>query len=198
MEVFGNLSERLQGTLRNLQGQGKLTEDNIKEALREVKMALLEADVNMKIVKSFVNSIRDQVLGNDVDANLDPGKQFIKLVHEKLVEVMGKVPEDLAIDNGRLNKILMVGLQGSGKTTTTGKLAKRYAKHNPLLVACDIYRPAAIQQLETVATQVNAGFYEQGVDKDPVEIANSEMKTITKLFNTSLNSICFCGLPSFF
>ena len=134
-------------------------------------MALLEADVNMKIVKSFVSSIRDQVLGSEVDSNLDPGKQFIKLVHEKLVEVMGKTPEDLAIENGRLNKILMVGLQGSGKTTTTGKLAKRYAKHKPLLVACDIYRPAAVQQLETVAKQVQAGFYEQGTDSDPVQIA---------------------------
>ena len=171
MEVFGNLSERLQGTLRNLQGQGKLTEDNIKQALREVKMALLEADVNMKIVKSFVNSIREQVLGSEVDSNLDPGKQFIKLVHEKLVDVMGKTPEDLALENGRLNKILMVGLQGSGKTTTTGKLAKRYAKSKPLLVACDVYRPAAVQQLQTVANQVQAGFYEQGVDVDPVQIA---------------------------
>lgn len=171
MEVFENLSERLQGTMRNLQGLGKLTEENIKESLREVKLALLEADVNMKIVKSFVSDIKSQVVGSEVDTNLDPGQQFIKLVHQKLVEIMGKVPEDLALESGRLNKILMVGLQGSGKTTTTGKLAKRYSKFNPLLVACDVYRPAAVQQLQTVASQIGAGCFEQGVDKNPVDIA---------------------------
>lgn len=154
-----------------MQGQGKLTEANIKEALREVKLALLEADVNMKIVKSFVNDIKTQVLGSEVDSKLDPGQQFIKLVHEKLVEIMGGSAQDLVLEAGRLNKILMVGLQGSGKTTTTGKLAKRFAKFKPMLVACDVYRPAAVQQLKTVAGQVGAGFYEQGVDIDPVEIA---------------------------
>lgn len=173
MEFFGNLSDRLQGTLQKMQGQDKLTEENIKEALREVKLALLEADVNLKIVKEFVSSIRSEVLGVEVEKGLDPGKQFIKLVHEKLVDIMGKEPEDLNLQEGRLNKILMVGLQGSGKTTTTGKLALKFAKFNPLLVACDVYRPAAVQQLQTVANQSKAGFFEQGVEKDPVEIAKA-------------------------
>jgi len=173
MEFFGNLSDRLQGTLQKMQGQDKLTEENIKEALREVRLALLEADVNLKIVKEFVSSIRSEVLGVEVEKGLDPGKQFIKLVHEKLVDIMGKEPEDLNLQEGRLNKILMVGLQGSGKTTTTGKLALKFAKFNPLLVACDVYRPAAVQQLQTVANQSKAGFFEQGVEKDPVEIAKA-------------------------
>jgi len=173
MEFFGNLSDRLQGTLQKMQGQDKLTEENIKEALREVKLALLEADVNLKIVKEFVSSIRSEVLGVEVEKGLDPGKQFIKLVHEKLVDIMGKEPEDLNLQEGRLNKILMVGLQGSGKTTSTGKLALKFAKFNPLLVACDVYRPAAVQQLQTVANQSKAGFFEQGVEKDPVEIAKA-------------------------
>lgn len=173
MEFFGNLSDRLQGTLQKMQGQDKLTEENIKEALREVKLALLEADVNLKIVKEFVSSIRSEVLGVEVEKGLDPGKQFIKLVHEKLVDIMGKEPEDLNLQEGRLNKILMVGLQGSGKTTTTGKLALKFAKFSPLLVACDVYRPAAVQQLQTVANQSKAGFFEQGVEKDPVEIAKA-------------------------
>ena len=176
MELFGSLSGRLQGTISKLQGQDKLTEANIKEALREVKLALLEADVNLKIVKEFVASIKEKVVGLEVEKGLDPGKQFIKQVHENLVEVMGVEPVDLELKEGGFNKVLMVGLQGSGKTTTTGKLAGRFKKFKPMLIACDVYRPAAVQQLQTVANQVDAAFYDEGTDKDPVEIAKAGIK----------------------
>jgi len=169
--MFSGLSDRLQATLDKVRGQGTLNESNIKEALREVRLALLEADVNLKIVKEFVSSIREEVLGSEVEKGLNPASQFTKLVHAKLVEVMGSTPEDIDLRKGRLNKILMVGLQGSGKTTTCGKLAKRFGAYKPLLVACDVYRPAAIDQLKTVARQSGAAFFERGSNKDPVEIA---------------------------
>ena len=171
--MFANLSDRLQGTLQKVSGQGTLNEENVKEALREVKLALLEADVNLKIVKEFVDGVRSGCLGVKVEKGLNPARKFVQLVHEKLVEIMGTDPEDLHIVPGRMTRVLMAGLQGSGKTTTCGKLARRFKEHNPLLVACDVYRPAAVEQLKTVAKQVGVVCFEQGTDKDPVEIARS-------------------------
>jgi signal recognition particle subunit SRP54 len=174
--MFGNLSDRLQSTISKLRGTDKLTDENIKEALREVKLALLEADVNLLIVKEFVNSIQKEVLGEQVEQGLDPGKQFIKLVHEKLVEIMGTNPEDIQVKKGGLHKVMMVGLQGSGKTTTTGKIAKKFQDVSPLLVACDVYRPAAVDQLLTVAKQAGVASFEKGTDHDPVTIAKEGLE----------------------
>ncbi|MCJ8347363.1 signal recognition particle protein [bacterium] len=190
--MFGNLSDRLQSTISKLRGTDKLTEDNIKEALREVKLALLEADVNLLIVKDFVNYIKKEVLGAEVGKGLDPGKQFIKLVHEKLVEIMGTVPVDIAVKKGGLHKVMMVGLQGSGKTTTTGKIARKFQDVNPLLVACDVYRPAAVDQLLTVAKQAGVASFEQGTDLDPVEIAKLGLEK-AKANNHSLLMIDTAG-----
>ncbi|MCO4783402.1 MAG: signal recognition particle protein [Candidatus Cloacimonetes bacterium] len=190
--MFGNLSDRLQSTISKLRGTDKLTDDNIKEALREVKLALLEADVNLLIVKEFVNSIKKEVLGAEVEKGLDPGKQFIKLVHEKLVEIMGTNPEDINVKKGGLHKVMMVGLQGSGKTTTTGKIAKKFQDVNPLLVACDVYRPAAVDQLLTVAKRAGVTSFEKGTDHDPVTIAKEGLEK-AKAGNHSLLMIDTAG-----
>ncbi|PCJ19358.1 MAG: signal recognition particle protein [Candidatus Cloacimonadota bacterium] len=190
--MFGNLSDRLQSTISKLRGTDKLTEENIKEALREVKLALLEADVNLLIVKEFVNYIKKEVLGSEVEQGLDPGKQFIKLVHEKLVEIMGTNPEDIQVKKGSLHKVMMVGLQGSGKTTTTGKIAKKFQDVNPLLVACDVYRPAAVDQLLTIAKQAGVASFEKGTDCDPVEIAKEGLEK-AKLGNHGLLMIDTAG-----
>lgn len=190
--MFGNLSDRLQSTISKLRGTDKLTDDNIKEALREVKLALLEADVNLLIVKEFVNGIKKEVLGAEVEQGLDPGKQFIKLVHEKLVEIMGTNPEDINVKKGGLHKVMMVGLQGSGKTTTTGKIAKKFQDVNPLLIACDVYRPAAVDQLLTVAKQAGVTSFEKGTDHDPVTIAKEGLEK-AKAGNHSLLMIDTAG-----
>jgi signal recognition particle subunit SRP54 len=173
--MFGNLSDRLQDVFEKLRRQKTLTDDNIGEALREVKMALLEADVNIAIVKDFVSCIRSELVGRKIDARLDPRQEFVRLVHEKLVEIMGGTSEESEFRKGRLQRIMLVGLQGSGKTTTAGKLALKYKDFSPLLVACDVYRPAAIRQLETVSSKAGAAFFEQGTD-NPVQIAESGLK----------------------
>lgn len=172
--MFDNLSDRLGHSLRNVAGTGRLTEDNIKDTLREVRMALLEADVALPVVKDFVERIREQALGQEVMKALSPGQAFVKIVHDELVRTMGEANESLQLATTPPAVILMAGLQGAGKTTTVGKLArflKEREKKKVLVASADIYRPAAIKQLETVANDVGALFYSSSADQDPVAIA---------------------------
>ena len=150
--AFENLSEKLQSVFKQLRSKGKLTEKDVKDAMREVKIALLEADVNYKIVKQFVNKVNERAVGAEVLESLTPGQQVIKIVNEELVELMGSAQSKLTFSSKPPTIYMMVGLQGAGKTTTSGKLAGLLKKQgkNPLLVACDVYRPAAIKQLQVV------------------------------------------------
>ena len=154
--MFETLSDRLQGTLKNLSGQGRLNEDNISEALREVRRALLEADVSLKVVKAFISKIKDRASGEEVLKSITPGQQLVKIVHDEMVELLGSSNKPLSTE-GKPNMIMLLGLQGSGKTTSAAKLAIRIRKNgrNPLLVAADVYRPAAINQLQALGKQVN-------------------------------------------
>ncbi|MDH5470421.1 MAG: signal recognition particle receptor subunit alpha, partial [Gammaproteobacteria bacterium] len=159
--MFDNLSERLSKTIRNLRGQGRLTEENIKDALREVRMALLEADVALPVVKTFIENVRERAMGQEVLKSLTPGQTLVKVVNDELVHVMGDANNALDLNVQPPAVILMAGLQGSGKTTSSAKLARMLAereKKSVLLTSCDIYRPAAIDQLKTLAGEVNAGF----------------------------------------
>ena len=172
--MFDALSDKLQATLADVRGRGTLTEDDIKKAMREIRLALLEADVNFKVVKSFTESVRERCMGADVLGQLNPGQQVVKIVHEELQTLMGGSSAGIAFSSRPPTVILMAGLQGSGKTTATAKLAKHLAKeHNSsvAVAACDVYRPAAVDQLVKVAGQVGATVYEQGTDRKPVEIA---------------------------
>ncbi|MBX7244986.1 MAG: signal recognition particle protein [Candidatus Sumerlaeaceae bacterium] len=171
--MFESLSERLEGVFKNLRGQGQITESNIKDAMRDVKMALLEADVNYKVVKDFVSHVQEKALGEAVLTSVTPGQQMVKVVHDELVEILGGESEPFALRKGMTNVILMLGLQGSGKTTFCGKLAKRFKKEgwNPLLVACDIYRPAAVTQLHVVGETAGVPVYSEGTDKPAEDIA---------------------------
>ncbi|MDD4278318.1 MAG: signal recognition particle protein [Candidatus Sumerlaeales bacterium] len=166
--MFESLSERLEGAFKRLRGQGQITESNVREALRDVRMALLDADVNFKVVKDFMARVQEKALGQDVLTSVSPGQQLVKIVNDELVEILGGASMPFELKKGEVNVILMLGLQGSGKTTFCGKLAKRFIKegNKPLLVACDIHRPAAVAQLQTVGAQVGAQVYarEQGID----------------------------------
>ncbi|MBF0746280.1 signal recognition particle protein [Gemella sp. 19428wG2_WT2a] len=168
--AFENLSERLQNTIAKLTGKGKVTETDVKEMMREVRLALLEADVNFKVVKGFVKKISERAVGVDVMKSLTPAQQIVKIVNEELVELLGGNNSEL-VQNNKKNTVMMVGLQGAGKTTTAGKLAlkaKKTMKKRPLLIAADVYRPAAVQQLQTLGKQLDIPvFY---VDKNPVDI----------------------------
>lgn len=170
--IFESLADKLQDTIGKLRGKGKVTEQDVDEAMREVKLALLEADVNFKVVKSFVKKVKERSLGSDVMESLTPGQQVIKIVMEELSALMGDSAEKIDFSKSP-TVILMTGLQGAGKTTTTAKLARLLKKQNkrPLLVACDVYRPAAIKQLEVLASQVQVPVFAQGTDEDPVAIA---------------------------
>ena len=170
--IFESLGDKLQDTIGRLRGKGKVTEQDVDEAMREVKLALLEADVNFKVVKSFVKKVKERSLGSDVMESLTPGQQVIKIVMEELSALMGDNAEKIDFSKNP-TVILMTGLQGAGKTTTTAKLARLLKKQNkrPLLVACDVYRPAAIKQLEVLASQVQVPVFAQGTDEDPVAIA---------------------------
>ena len=164
--MFDNLSERLGSTIKNLRGQGRLSEDNIKDTLREVRMALLEADVALPVVKQLVDSVRDKAMGQEVIGSLSPGQAFIKVVNDELVAVMGESAKPLNLATQPPAVILMAGLQGAGKTTTVAKLArflKEREKKKVMVVSCDVYRPAAIKQLETLAGSVDAIFFESSV-----------------------------------
>jgi signal recognition particle subunit SRP54 len=170
--VFDSLSDRLNATLTDLRSRGRLSEEDVATAMREIRLALLEADVNFKVVREFVAKVRERAVGEGVLTGLNPGQQVIKIVNEELAALMGTGAAKLAFRSSP-SVILMAGLQGSGKTTTSGKLAKLLAKQGrkPALVACDVYRPAAIEQLKTVGGQVGVPVFDRGTDVDPVEIA---------------------------
>jgi len=173
--MFDNLTERLTQTLRSVTGQAKLTEDNIKGTLREVRMALLEADVALPVVKEFINGVKARAVGQEVSKSLSPGQVFVKIVNEELVKVMGEANEELNLATTPPAVIMMAGLQGAGKTTSVGKLArflKERKKKKVLVVSADIYRPAAIRQLETLAGEVGVDFFPSTAEQDPVDIAN--------------------------
>ncbi len=172
--MFENLTDRLSETLRKVTGQAKLTEDNISDALREVRMALLEADVALPVVKDFIEGVRQRSLGQEVMRSLTPGQEFIRIVSGELERVMGQANSELNLAMQPPAVVLMAGLQGAGKTTTVGKLArflKERKKKSVLVVSADIYRPAAIKQLETLAQQVGVEFFPSTTDQDPVDIA---------------------------
>ncbi|MBE6062170.1 MAG: signal recognition particle protein [Clostridium butyricum] len=173
--AFEGLGEKLQETFRKLKGKGKLTEKDIKEAMREVKLALLEADVNYKVVKNFVSSVSSKCVGDEVLESLTPGQQVIKVVNEELTNLMGGSESKLNYNSSGPTVLMMVGLQGAGKTTICGKLALslRKEKKKPLLVACDVYRPAAIKQLEVVGKQIDIPVFSMGDKVSPVDIAKA-------------------------
>ncbi len=177
--AFEGLSERLQATMQRIKGKGKVTESDIKAMMREVRLALLEADVNFKVVKSFVNTVSERALGADVMQSLTPGQQVIKIVQNELTTLMGGENSKINMSSKPPTVVMMVGLQGAGKTTTAGKLAllmrKKYNK-KPLLVACDIYRPAAIQQLQTVGKQIDIPVYTEGDQVSPKQITENALK----------------------
>ncbi len=175
--AFEGLSDRLENSFKKLRAKGKLTEADVKEAMREVRLALLEADVNYKVAKEFTKKVTDRAIGADVMESLTPGQMVIKIVNEELTELMGGNEARLAIANHPPTIVMMCGLQGSGKTTHSAKLALKLKKegHRPLLVACDVYRPAAIKQLQVVGSQVGAEVFEMGTE-NPVTIAQEAVK----------------------
>lgn len=177
--MFDNLSERLSQTLRHVTGKAKLTEDNIKDTLREVRMALLEADVALPVVKDFVEAVRERAVGTEVSRSLSPGQAFLKIVQAELETMMGVANEELALNAAPPAVVLMAGLQGAGKTTTVAKLAKHLKerkKKSVMVVSADVYRPAAIKQLETLAGEVDAVFFPSDTSQKPVDIANAAIK----------------------
>ena len=175
--MFETLGERLQNAIKKIKGYGKITEENISEVTREIRLALLEADVNYKVVKEFIDDVKTKALGEEVAKSLNRGEVFVKILKDELVELLGGNKEDLKL-NGNPTILMLVGLQGSGKTTTIGKLAnllrKKYKK-KPLLVACDIYRPAAIDQLKQLGKELNIEVYEEGKN-NPVEISKNAVR----------------------
>lgn len=174
--MFENLSDRLSQALRNITDKAKLNEDNIKEALREVRMALLEADVALPVVKDFIDRVRERAIGQEVSNSLNPGQMFVKIVNAELVEVMGATNDELNLACQPPAVILMAGLQGAGKTTSVAKLGKwlkERKKKSVMVVSVDVYRPAAIQQLETLADEVGIDFFSSSIDQKPVDIANA-------------------------
>ncbi|WDV47668.1 signal recognition particle protein [Clostridiaceae bacterium M8S5] len=181
--VFESLGEKLQNALGKLKKKGKLTEKDVKDAMREVKLALLEADVNFKVVKKFINKVKERAVGQEVMESLTPGQHVIKIVNEELTELMGQKESKLEL-SGSPAVIMMCGLQGAGKTTTSGKLGKMLLKKGkrPLLVACDIYRPAAIKQLQVVGSKVDVPVFSMGT-QDPVDIAKAAIEHAKKNSN---------------
>ncbi len=178
MALFEGLSEKLQNTMNKFRGKGRVTEKDVKEMMREIKLALLEADVNFKVVKDFIAKVSERAVGQDVLESLTPGQQVIKIVNEELIDLMGKVASKLTFANNQPTVYMMVGLQGSGKTTTSGKLASLLRKQgkNPLLVACDVYRPAAVKQLQVVGNQLGIPVFAIEGNTDPVYIAKEALK----------------------
>ena len=183
--AFEGLSSRLQEITRKIRGKARITEGDLKEMLREVKLALLEADVNYKIVKEFTESIREKALGQDVLKSLTPGQQVVKIVKDELVELLGGTESKVNFSPNPPTIVMLVGLQGSGKTTTAGKLANLFRKQGkkPLLVACDVYRPAAIKQLQVVGKQLNIPVFANETSKDVVHIARQAMSVAMSKLN---------------
>lgn len=176
--AFENLSNKLQEVFKQLKSKGVLTEADVKTAMREVKIALLEADVNFKIVKEFIKKVTERAVGTEVLQGLNPGQQVIKIVNEELIALMGSTQAQLTFSRKPPTVFMMVGLQGAGKTTTSGKLAGQLRKQgrNPLLVACDVYRPAAIKQLQVVGKNYNIPVFEMGTEVSPVEISQKALE----------------------
>ncbi|TQV65432.1 MAG: signal recognition particle protein [Halothiobacillaceae bacterium] len=175
--MFDNLTQRLSGLLDKMRGQGRLTEENIQDAMREVRMALLEADVALPVVREFVARVKERAVGQEVLSSLTPGQAFIKIVHDELVAIMGEANEGLNLVAQPPVVVLMAGLQGAGKTTTVGKLALllKEQKRKVMVVSCDVYRPAAIKQLETLAGQVGVEFFPSEQGQDPVAIGQAAL-----------------------
>ncbi len=176
--AFESLSEKLQNVFKNLRSKGRLTEADVKAALKEVKLALLEADVNFKVVRKFVKSVQEEAIGQDVMNGLNPGQMVIKIVNDQLVELMGSETAELPVSQGGITVLMMVGLQGAGKTTTAAKLAGKLKSRgrNPLLVACDVYRPAAITQLQVNGGKQGVEVFTMGQKQSPVDIARGAME----------------------
>lgn len=183
--VFESLAEKLQGAFSQLKGKGKLSEKDVKGAMREVKLALLEADVNFKVVKDFINKVTERAIGESVLQSLTPGQQVIKIVNEELTDLMGKTQSKIEFSSKPPTILMMAGLQGAGKTTTCGKLGHILKKNGkrPLLVACDVYRPAAIKQLEVVGEKVGVPVFSMGEKVSPVEIAKNAVAHAVKFNN---------------
>ena len=171
--MLENLGNRFQDIFKKVRGHGKLSESNIKDALREVKMSLLEADVNYKVVKDFINKIQEKAIGTEVIRGINPGQQFIKIVNDELVELLGGTNSKLTKGVKNPTVLMLAGLQGAGKTTFAAKLANKLKKdgERPYLVAADVYRPAAIKQLQVLGEQINVPVYADEENKDPVDIA---------------------------
>jgi len=188
--MFNSLTERFDSIFRKLKGHGKLNEQNIKESMREVRRALLEADVNFKIVKDFINDVSAKAVGTEVMKSLTPGHQVVKIVHNQLIDLMGSKNFKVKLHDNKLNKIMMVGLQGSGKTTSCAKLASNFRNQsiNPTLVACDVYRPAAIQQLRVLGKQLSIPVYADEKQKNVIKIAR---KAIRESENSDTNLLIF-------
>ncbi len=183
--MFQSLSERLGSTIKNLRGQGRLTEQNIKDTLREVRMALLEADVALPVVKQLVDQVREKALGQEVLGSLSPGQALVKVVSDELIAVMGESTESLDLNAKPPAVVLLAGLQGAGKTTTVGKLARRLKERDTkkvMVVSCDIYRPAAIEQLKTLAGEVDVEFFPSETGQKPVDIAKRAVAEAKKRF----------------
>ncbi|MCI7595528.1 MAG: signal recognition particle protein [Lachnospiraceae bacterium] len=174
--AFESLTDKLQNIFKNLRSKGRLTEEDVKQALREVKLALLEADVNFKVVKQFVKAVEERAIGADIMNGLNPGQMVIKIVHEEMIRLMGSETTEIAMQPGKsITTIMMCGLQGAGKTTTTAKIAGKLVKKGkkPLLVACDVYRPAAIKQLQVNGEKLGIEVFAMGDTHDPVNIAKA-------------------------
>ncbi len=183
--MFENLTERLSDSLRKITGQAKLTEDNIKETLREVRMALLEADVALPVVKDFIEQVKTAALGQEVMRSLSPGQEFIRLVNQELIRVMGEQSQGLQLNAKPPAVVLMAGLQGAGKTTSVAKLARflqERAKKKVMVVSADVYRPAAIRQLETLAGDVGAIFFPSNIEQKPIDIARAAIDEAARRF----------------
>lgn len=181
--AFDSLTEKLQNVFKNLRSKGRLTEEDVKAALKEVKMALLEADVNFKVVKNFVKTVQERAVGQDVLNSLTPGQMVVKLVNEELVTLMGSDTTEIALKpSSEISVILMCGLQGAGKTTTTAKIAGKLKKkgRRPLLAACDIYRPAAIEQLQKNGEKQGVEVFTMGTNHKPVDIAKAAIEHASK------------------
>lgn len=177
--AFEGLSSRLQETIKKITGKGKVSEQDVNQMAREIRLALLEADVNFKVVRQFINDIKERAVGQEVMESLTPGQQVIKIVKDELTNLMGGSQSKIAVSDKPPTVIMMTGLQGAGKTTTTGKLANLLRKQynrKPLLVACDVYRPAAIKQLQTLGKQLNIPVFEMGTEANPVDIAKKALE----------------------
>src|ERR1700684_3013452 len=177
--MFDNLSDKLQRVFKNLRGEGKLTAENMEAALREIRVALLEADVHFRVVKQFIEAIKEKAMGEEVLAALSPTQHVVKIVRDELIKTLGSHQSKLRMANEAASAIMIVGLQGSGKTTTTGKLARWLSKngHSPLMVSVDVYRPAARQQLSVIARDIKLPIYDGTAEETkPLELARSALR----------------------